>query len=261
MLGEVGSVVSLYKKRLRQASAAQFDPAQFKKELAEEIGDLLWYIANLASRERLSLAKIANQNLIKARSLFDKGKITHFDKNFPLDERFPRRFSVRFTERRLRRRTLVKISVSRVSYFALHKMFYLIEYHSVKERGERFTGAYMVRQKEGPYCVDLALANISRQFPHIRIRRLAGVLTIETIGKGEYFDLLTPLQKRTSDIEIDPIVARVVAKFGAYSDAQLKTYVYLTKPMKRILREELRYRRNMLNAPINFDGVYAHKGK
>lgn len=30
----------------------------------------------------------------------------------------------------------------RLSYFALHKMFYLIEYHSVKERGERFTGAY-----------------------------------------------------------------------------------------------------------------------
>lgn len=111
MIGEVGSIASVYKKRFLQGTK---DP-QFTKELAEEIGDILWYIANLATRQGLSLSRIASENLVKAASLFDEGKINRFDTGFPADERFPRRFRVEFTERSIRRRTLVKISVSRVN--------------------------------------------------------------------------------------------------------------------------------------------------
>lgn len=111
MIGEVGSIVSLYKKRQRQAT----HHGQFKKELSEEIGDLLWYVANLATREGLSISRVANENLAKARSLFDKGNIQRFDASCPRDERFPRKFKVTFTERRTNRRTLVKISVRQVN--------------------------------------------------------------------------------------------------------------------------------------------------
>jgi NTP pyrophosphatase (non-canonical NTP hydrolase) len=111
MIGEVGSIVSLYKKQVLQGTRY----AQFEKELAEEIGDLLWYVANLATREGISLSRIARENLAKARSLFDKGTINRFDATSPPDERFPRKLKVTFTERRIGRRTLVKISVRQIN--------------------------------------------------------------------------------------------------------------------------------------------------
>lgn len=44
-----------------------------------------------------------------------------------------------------------------ISYFELHKLAYLAEYAYVKATGERLTKAYFIRQKDGPYCVDLSL--------------------------------------------------------------------------------------------------------
>jgi NTP pyrophosphatase (non-canonical NTP hydrolase) len=90
--GEVGSVFSLFKKRVRDNPPFQ----KFQDQLKEELGDLLWYVSSIASIHKISLSEIATQNLAKSRSLFDEGEITQFDKGFKPEERLPRSLTVEF---------------------------------------------------------------------------------------------------------------------------------------------------------------------
>jgi NTP pyrophosphatase (non-canonical NTP hydrolase) len=102
LVGEAGSLLSEYKKYLRDKDAHK----HFKACVAEELGDLLWYIANVASKFDLDLEDIAQKNLEKChsrwgwKSLKTEGKATgyNFDKEFPENERLPRQFIVEFTE-------------------------------------------------------------------------------------------------------------------------------------------------------------------
>src|SRR5204863_2369458 len=76
--GEAGQVLSEYKKYLRDGDSHIL----FKERFAEELGDLLWYLANTATKFGLDLALVAEQNLIKCeerwgplptRAPFDEG--------------------------------------------------------------------------------------------------------------------------------------------------------------------------------------------
>ena len=54
LIGETGEVVSELKKRAREGSAY----VGFHDRLGEELGDLLWYVADLASKRKLDLAEL-----------------------------------------------------------------------------------------------------------------------------------------------------------------------------------------------------------
>jgi NTP pyrophosphatase (non-canonical NTP hydrolase) len=58
LVGEVGSLLSEYKKLLRDGEIHR----RFKDEVAEELGDILWYVATVATKYGLSLDEIAQQN-------------------------------------------------------------------------------------------------------------------------------------------------------------------------------------------------------
>lgn len=64
MVGEVGSLLSEYKKLLRDGEIHR----RFKDEVAEELGDILWYVATVATKYGLSLDDVALQNLDKVES-------------------------------------------------------------------------------------------------------------------------------------------------------------------------------------------------
>ncbi len=55
LAGETGELLTEYKKRLRDGEAHRM----FKDRVSEELGDLLWYIANVASKFDLDLNAIA----------------------------------------------------------------------------------------------------------------------------------------------------------------------------------------------------------
>ena len=59
LAGETGQLLSEYKKHLRDGEAHRL----FKERESEELGDLLWYIANVASKFDLALSEIAVANL------------------------------------------------------------------------------------------------------------------------------------------------------------------------------------------------------
>jgi NTP pyrophosphatase (non-canonical NTP hydrolase) len=61
LAGEAGSLLSEYKKWLRDGEA--YKP--FTDQVSEEIGDILWYLANLASKLKLDLGEVASENLAK----------------------------------------------------------------------------------------------------------------------------------------------------------------------------------------------------
>src|SRR4051794_36982101 len=61
LAGEAGALLSQYKKYLRDGTTQQL----MKKQVAEELGDILWYLANIATKFDLNLDKIAVENLAK----------------------------------------------------------------------------------------------------------------------------------------------------------------------------------------------------
>ena len=92
LAGETGQLLSEYKKHLRDGEAHRL----FKERVSEELGDLLWYVANVASKFDLTLDEIAAANLVKvkARWVGERTEPLCFDATLPEGERLPRRIEV-----------------------------------------------------------------------------------------------------------------------------------------------------------------------
>lgn len=69
--GEAGEVADKVKKTIRDTEDGVFDIGELEKEL----GDVLWYIANLACDLGLSLEQIAQTNIDKLESRKDRGAL------------------------------------------------------------------------------------------------------------------------------------------------------------------------------------------
>jgi NTP pyrophosphatase (non-canonical NTP hydrolase) len=98
MVGEVGGLLAEYKKLLRDGSSHEF----FRDEVAEELGDVLWYVANVASKFDLSLEVIAEANLKKAedRWLRRRGEARLYDDGLSPQQQLPRQFEYAFEHRK-----------------------------------------------------------------------------------------------------------------------------------------------------------------
>lgn len=93
LAGESGELLTEYKKFLRDGDSH----VHFRDRFSEELGDVLWYLANLATKLGLNLGEVAEQNLRKCEHRFGPSpKRTPFDEGYPENERFPRRFLVDF---------------------------------------------------------------------------------------------------------------------------------------------------------------------
>lgn len=98
LVGEAGSLLTEYKKYLRDGDGHKL----FKEGVAEELGDLLWYVANVASKFDLNLEEIAKDNLKKCDDRWGRKRSVQtdfkFDDHFPEHERLPRQFAVEVTQ-------------------------------------------------------------------------------------------------------------------------------------------------------------------
>lgn len=107
MLGlasETGSILNAYKRYLRDG----IDFAANRELMCEDLGDLLWYVAALATTCGIDLEEIARANLVRTRDRYprqhhsvDLDKLPVLDAGYPAHERFPRRLTVDFTEQSL----------------------------------------------------------------------------------------------------------------------------------------------------------------
>jgi NTP pyrophosphatase (non-canonical NTP hydrolase) len=98
LASEVGSLVNQYKKRIRDGEAHEL----FDRRAADELGDILWYIANLSHKLGHSLDEVARLNLrrINERWASDDTAIPALllDQAYPEHEQLPRKFDVAFVE-------------------------------------------------------------------------------------------------------------------------------------------------------------------
>ena len=74
LVGEAGEVAEKVKKVIRDKKGI-FDE-ESKLGIKKELGDVLWYLANLCTEFNFSLEEVAFQNLEKLRKRADKGKIS-----------------------------------------------------------------------------------------------------------------------------------------------------------------------------------------
>jgi len=66
LCGEAGEVAEKVKKMVRDDGGEL--TAQRREALAAELGDVLWYVAQLATEAGLDLGEVAEANLVKLRS-------------------------------------------------------------------------------------------------------------------------------------------------------------------------------------------------
>ena len=94
LVGEVGSLLSCVKKKTRDGDSYK----GFKDNLAEEVGDTLWYLAAIASFYGLPLDKAAEQNIEKVERAFLKksSEPRFYDSEFPQGEQLPRQLVLEF---------------------------------------------------------------------------------------------------------------------------------------------------------------------
>ena len=110
LAGETGELLSEYKKHLRDGDSHQL----FKERISEELGDLLWYIANVAAKFNLTLENIAQGNLRKTRDRWGNMDSTAivFDANYNENERLPRQFEIDLREVVVKGKTKIRVRMN-----------------------------------------------------------------------------------------------------------------------------------------------------
>lgn len=102
--GEAGSIANAAKKFLRDG----IDMEVQRQFLKVEIGDSLWYLANLATQLDLDLGEVAEANIQRIDNRYGLGTVDELyqrpqvrdslDERFPEEERFPRWMRFQFSE-------------------------------------------------------------------------------------------------------------------------------------------------------------------
>lgn len=97
LVGEVGGLLSEYKKLLRDGATHR----KFRDEVGEELGDILWYVANVATKFGLDLGQIAEENLAKVRDRWlTPGQVRRlYDHDQAEARQLPREFEYLFEHR------------------------------------------------------------------------------------------------------------------------------------------------------------------
>lgn len=134
-------------------------------------------------------------------------------------------------------------SYGEMSLFRLHKVLYLIDIAAIARHGSPLTKFFYIRQKDGPYCVDLGGRWFNR-FPG----KIAVKKTPNLVLRWE-----TPSLFSSDECEISTgaksLIDEIANGTKHLDDARLKTKVYLTEPMKRYLTME-KQGMSALNRPL-----------
>ena len=93
---------SVSSKRIQEAPSGRRSLTTLHCRVGEELGDLLWYISNVATKFDLSLDAIARGNLIRPGGAGIRPSGALFDEGFPPEEQFPRVMEVELATRRRR---------------------------------------------------------------------------------------------------------------------------------------------------------------
>lgn len=134
-----------------------------------------------------------------------------------------------------------------LSYFALHKLLFMAEVRHLEATSQRLTEGYYVRQKDGPYCVELHASRLTALIPGCFTRTVGKHLMVSLgqdglLREASHVGALSEAARRT--------LSEVAAKYGSLPAGKLKTAVYLTAPMRELLRKEKALKMNLFNSAV-----------
>jgi uracil-DNA glycosylase family 4 len=130
--------------------------------------------------------------------------------------------------------------INTLSFFKLTKLLYLVDYKYLSDRGNSMSGGIYLRMQEGPwipYLRDISATYNGDLFTTTYTNKKPILHFIKNYSSG----ILTPEQHI--------FIKEIIKKYKAYDDSKIKTAVYMTKPMKYILKEE-KTGRNMTKTPV-----------
>lgn len=133
-------------------------------------------------------------------------------------------------------------TLGELSFFKLTKLLFLIDYHYLADKGNTMSNAIYLRMQEGPWI------------PYLKdiVRESKAIHTITRNRKPTVVSNLRGHIKECSlSHEEKHFIDQYVERYKDSTDAQIKQIVYLTKPMKYMLREE-RAGRNMIKVPVMY---------
>jgi len=131
--------------------------------------------------------------------------------------------------------------LGKLSYFKLNKLLYLIDLEAIRQLGSSLTGEIYLRQQEGPWLPNIQGALTLMDDNEISLIFENGKPFLKQGRKPRTSSAISPVNAK--------ILNEILKKCGNLSDSELKTKVYLTTPMKYILRQE-RKGRKMVNKPV-----------
>jgi uracil-DNA glycosylase family 4 len=135
-----------------------------------------------------------------------------------------------------------------LSYFALHKLCFLAEVAALDATARRLTKAYVVRQKDGPYFVDLHVRKLAQLIPGLVVRSFGGTLMLSLRKQIDFLaEYEQPDSLRVNEMNI---VKSVIVKYGNMDDRNLKRVVYLNRYMRSLLRKEKFTGTNLYNIAV-----------
>jgi len=94
LTGETGDLLTVFKKSLISGKRE----TNLTEKSTKELGDILWYISNIATKVGLNLEKIAEHNIKKVQERYNSHSSHFFDENYEPDEQLPRNFEIHFRE-------------------------------------------------------------------------------------------------------------------------------------------------------------------
>ena len=136
--------------------------------------------------------------------------------------------------------TIVETAGS-MSYFKLTKLLYLVDWFALRELGKTLTGEIYLRQQEGPWPPTLPKSIKSMQEREVNT----------FLRRGKPFVEKGPSPRINIDYSEDElsVIDSVLDHYNQMSDRDIKTSVYMTEPMRYILRQE-KHGNNMYNKPV-----------
>ncbi len=174
LASETGSLVRHVKKRLRDHDAYEL----FSDEMADELGDVLWYVANLAEKLGVGLDEIAQRNLRKIRGRWPLSggtlPLMLLDDDFPEHERLPRDASVTFVESQEDDKTVVRLYDA-----AGNPLGDRLTDNAYTDDGYRFHDAFHLT-----YAALLGWSPITRYFFKARRASMPKVREVEDAGRA-----------------------------------------------------------------------------
>ena len=120
--------------------------------------------------------------------------------------------------------------LKKVPKFKLAKLLYLIDLDNIKMYNKLLTKSFYIRLYDGPLSTDFEKRLLELEKKEITTIYKNKMPIICSTGKQRF-------KIRLKEEEID-IINNILDKYSTYSNKRLKNIVYLSSPMRRILKRE-----------------------